>query len=225
MGIRINKVLGYGTDTIQKDDWRLTDPRFDVELFDKGKWTFDIDGHKDAILKAFAEEYEKPEPEEMLQHVRRDWANREAKDEFQVRFEFEFGIGAMVFVLPGCKDWVRHDDIIDYYEANGSDPKFRYLRKTGYIYPYYGKMRRFQGEQRFDWEPKHLEVGHYNQMVGFWDEDLKPTKDGEDLEDLQKNWRCTLPGILLAWLYCQDWIIDKPGLVNELRPCIYEYWC
>lgn len=227
MGIRINKVLGYGTDTIVKDEYQINDPRFDRDGFEAGGWTFDIEANEEAILKAFAEEYDKAEPEEVLKNVKRDWKHRDKGDDMKLKWEFEFSdIPALVFVLPGCKDWIRYDDIIDYYDSGrGSENRFRYLEGAGYIWPYYGRVRRFRGDERFEWEPANLEVGHYNQMVGLWDENRSPLKSGEDLGDLRSNWRPTLPPILLAWIYCQDWIVDKPGLVNELRPCIYEYWC
>ena len=226
MGIRVHKVIGYGTDKLKRKDYRFEDDRFDGEAMMNG-WT-DISkenllANEEAVRDAIVEEYGGKHHEGfdfkwVLGEIRDN-----PKDKVEVRMEFEGSdIPAMVIVPLGCKDWIRYDDIIDYYEEKG-EGRFTYLNRPG-IWPYDCGVRRFRGRRMFEFEPKILGGGEYNRMVGRWDDKLEPIMKDEALTDLLENWRPVLPRSIVAWIQLQDWITDKKGFADMLRPCIYVYW-
>jgi len=232
MGVRIHKVLGFGTDRLAVKDGKLDDPRFDVDRSGFSRMSPGrVDSYRNEIMKAFAEEFVDARAERLFEYAKEEVQRLDSKNgsatgppgvPMGVYCELENEAPAMVLVPPNVEGWVRVDDVIDYHEHDGS-ALFRYL-KVVEIFPLAGEMRRYRGERRFDWEPATMGGAHYNLMVGRWDPNMKPLASGDDLDDLLENWRPTLPCIILAWIQMQEQITDKRGFADMLRPCVYVYW-
>ena len=243
MGLKINKALGYGTDKLVMKAGELNDPRFDAKGFlgeskQTGLSEKMFKFYEGQILKAFVNEFvDENKADRLFEYAKKEAIGLDSKSrqtnrgttratEMKMCFEFEYSdIPAVVFIPPNVTGWHRYDDVIDYHE-HGLVPggSFRYIN-VSHVFPLVGDMHRYRGQARFDWEPKNISGGHYNHLTGlFVPEDPKPLLEGDDLQDMLENWRPTLPWLLLAWIQVQDWIKDKKGFADMLRPCIYVYW-
>lgn len=145
-------------------------------------------------------------------------------------YDFEFGTNVIIFKPPSYKDWYRSDDIIDYCEANlngDMEPYFKYLSPSG-IYPHLGMVRFRDASSEVSEvlaEKKHLMPAEYSMLTGRWSKNMKAEANGENLKDLEDNWRCQLPlEMITAMAYIGEGFTDLKSFLNELRPMIYVYW-
>lgn len=153
-----------------------------------------------------------------------------------VVWDGEFGCpNVLLFVPPTCPDWRRYDDIIDYceetYKKGGTTNRYEFIKCSG-IYPWSGRMFRFRdpkpGILKDDSKKDELRVMDataYSQLIGWWDEKLKPVAQGDALKHFIEDYRPVLPidVMVLLW-YMKDAFKDVDSFVNELRPMIYVHW-
>ena len=164
MGIRVNKVIGYGVKNLKyrRRKWSvtMTDPRVDwkkLEAKREQAWGMDQDKFKKWVirnLRWLRELYQRENP--CYQFKPKDikfaldlMLVLEAKWRLDkcVVHDDEYGSpGVLVIKPPHCGDWHRHDDIIDYVEET---EKFRQRGRTvmlsgAGIYPYSSGWVRFR---------------------------------------------------------------------------------
>ena len=158
MGIRVNKVIGYGVKNLKHDGYTMTDSRVDWDkLFHPDKserrWERDMNSFRRWLQG-------KKTQERLLELHLREYPGindhiRKFREESDIRFlashlktvrknhpsawmrrptdclvhQTEYGLpNVMVALSPDCPDWYRHDDIIDYYEETDRDGPRRYAK-------------------------------------------------------------------------------------------------
>jgi hypothetical protein len=270
MGIRINKVIGYGLDDIKTKEMRIDDPRFKVDIWDD-------DFHNDVMSRTEVEFYEwvgdnkqsiydiSPmdfnDPDDILAFNFRKMGIEEHKKEHpdykinctqcrklkkrriyeQIDFDPEFGLdNVMVFMPFDHGGWKRYDDIIDYVEEDcGGAPRYKHISWSG-IWPYSSSMIRYGDDCSFDmkifdeqrvpdfikseFEKGKMSPSNYSHLTGRWDEKQDPWAKGELLDDLNNNWRCKIPGDIIAMIAYMDIFENPQEVINQLRPMLYVYW-
>lgn len=237
MGIRINKVLGWGLCDVQtKETFTVTDPRFSGLLNEKNCWDI-IEGR----CKAFAGWIRDPEKhQEAAEALGKAWGQPLDDTEFRLEISWlkksvekkdhyycydpEYGDPSVIVFLPieTSSQWWRHDDTIDYYEAGEPSSNVKPLTRRCGIYPFLGMCRiPNTGPSKF---PNRIGPADYNQMVGRWDKDLPPLVKEPYLTDLKRNYRPVIPTSILLWTYYVGIFANWEKTVQELRPMIYTFW-
>jgi len=244
MGIRIQKILGWGLTDVINDGPYINlekDKRFNLELsqnYDKfDSKIYNIEGFLNWVKDNWEEckeIVEKVQGRVSLADVNILLATNEEgklnknKLSYVYNYDPEFGDpSVMIFCPISCKDWTRHDDIIDYYEERGCsmEPKVQILNDCCGIWPYLN-MIHIPGSPRYGEEdfPNSISPGEYNRMIGVFSEDMKAELTGETLEYYKKYYRPTISTCLILHLYWLNIFSDFYKTIHELKPMIYTYW-
>jgi len=225
MGIRINKVLGWG---FKYCDFER-DPRFRKEFWDSRN-LYDRDIKTELINEAnrLGEE---------LNYFERDWFNKKeyiSIGDFLFFGHYEREIPkptALVFSSEYYKEWYRHDNCLDYYETPSMNEKVKFIRdqanQSCCVYPYYGFVNRKTGERfkveqsdRWSLTEWYLKMGK-DQRLKFEQKVFK--KKGVSFIEWQRDIVPQIPLLLRCFLK-----IAKPFkddiIMYRLRPMISTYW-
>ena len=128
MGIRINKVLGYGF-----HDMIESDPRIDWKQFEIARESSLSDFNTYLQLAADTNNTD------LIVYLRHSKPNTDRPSEL-VHYDTEFGDSEiLLFSHPGIDKWRRSDDSIDYYESkfkSNTDMIPKYQHIPAGIYPY-----------------------------------------------------------------------------------------
>ena len=241
MGIRINKVLGYGlTDvkTTGKYNEILDDPR----LNPKGYFAMHTEDQEekftDAGFDAFLDE-NKEDPDDIVNDlsVLRHLRDREREENthnyrtgisHRLIYDSEFGLpNVMVFQPPVFgSDWSRYDDIIDYYdpqqqaEDGGCGLGYHMINRA--IYPFESFCDHRENPPAVlkgnDWH-HYIDAKNSERMVEYALKEL----GFETEEEMHQMIHPMIPKELIALLkYCK--VFAKDEYIYQLRPMIYWYW-
>lgn len=222
MGIRINKVLGYGLNDLKKNDPRINPLGwFGNEtswLEQEELWT------KERFLIYYKNHIEWPL---YLGEIEKCF-----KLHNTVIHNEEYGMSNVLCISPPWfKDWSRYDDIIDYLEA-GCSPRNKCKVLTYGIWPYVGRFtdlrthtdaddfaREFwfnlnsaQKVKKKQREAHLLLAEKYAELMGF-----------SDVEVAKRMLVPRVPDeieLLCRWL-C---LFNNDNTIFELKPMIYTYW-
>lgn len=241
MGIRINKVIGYGFDdlTIKQDQYDLSlDKRFNPEGY---------------FCTSYEDREEKWSLEELqiqLQIMSNDrndtnWINylllggsiKDQKFDFDNLFIFdpEFGIPSVcLFIPPGNYDsWREYDRMVDYYEecAKEEGSISRVVHVDRALYPYESWV-----DLRTD-PPTRLDDKQWGWFsLAKWNSDHLNEQDRQNLqltaakelnfdsyEDMNKLITPIIPPELVVVLRYLK-VFNNPKDIHTLKPMIYTYW-
>jgi hypothetical protein len=250
MGTRIHKVMGWGIDTIEVEDFNITDSRINTDFFKSEEYW-----KREGDIKGFFQwmEDSREECEQIVRVVEPNrWTGGEREKDFHhdvgitlafwkreqkegkkrynchaVTHDAECGMGEVLLFSPiDSPDFYRCDDTIDYYESGCQiDNHVRCLTKHCGIYPYQGIIHIPDspkwGEESY---PHFVEPGDYNQMVGAWSSNHKPMLTGEKLEYFKTYYRPVIPSVIILHAYWLNVFNDFDKTIQELRPMIYTYW-
>ena len=160
MGIRVNKILGYGLTDVKTHEYEISDPRINDNsmMFGDGKLNDFILYQEEIIASHSLSEFDELMIEFAIAHGIRK--NKESPLSTCMHYDFEYGIDSVIcFVVPSDIDtYVRHDDPIDYYEELVQQKK---IAEQGFlvndmttcrilddpIYPYIGYMDNRTGKR------------------------------------------------------------------------------
>ena len=173
MGIRVNKVIGYGVKNLKPDDPRIDwdelrhptrrERRWDKSMSSFFRWLkrkkvqerlFELNLREHPGMDKGMERWLRSDVGFLIENTK-DQMKRHSTSWLYIRggpsacliHDGEGRENVMVFLQPNHPDWHRHDDIMDYYEEHGRDgPSVRVtdLTKRGGIYPYNAAMIRFR---------------------------------------------------------------------------------
>lgn len=219
MGIRIHKSLGYGLDDLVEDDPRLARPFYEVfDELDRDRMEYEFISFARSIADKHDELY--------VDLFKRDeLEDRNPPLYYSVVQDSEFGSeNVALFIPPGHKDWVRYDDIIDYYESeefnpeDPMEPRVQLLDKP--IWPYDGWSHK--GESLTNNAYKMFD------LIRTLKRDNRESSDIEKilLEEYGMNYdeiRPTIPFILAALLKFVR-LFKEDSTIYTLKPMIYTYW-
>jgi hypothetical protein len=245
MGIRVHKVLGFGINDLEVDDFDITDPRVDKDKYDEFqektwdlsmedfiKWCEENTKDRDEFHKRLCG------GEELYSTYFMDLDRVPTSNirgiGHHVVWEPEFGIPeVMLFVPPGrFGEWFRYDDHLDYYEESIRREQGNWVMMTERpIYPE-SMWVRFRDPPEGMWKTQEasdkaqvLFEGDYSRLIGTWDENINPVLKDEALKHAKEDYRPAFPQALTSLLwYFRDMFDDVESFANQLRPMIYTYW-
>lgn len=136
MGLRINKVIGYGLTDVTTEDMRIVDPRINPDsiLLDKSRTRTAEPDYPQWLAERHPDDLEVQMERQLLESRDPDEAYK------TVTWEGEYGLPHVLVVRPAdSPNWHRYDHPIDYEEAaiRGEDPPYVH-RTVGNIHPYEG---------------------------------------------------------------------------------------
>jgi len=230
MGIRIHKILGWGL----KYTKGYNDPRLNKKIFGGEGINEDIQISKSEILEYIDSK------EKGMSNLFEDELKRGSYGIYDfVRFGPECSKRPFVIFCLRDSNWYRHDDTIDYYDADPMQTKVKLIvddsnQVTG-IYPYYGYINRLTGQPIPSLYPAKRWTTT-NTILG----DIK--KDPENLSkanknidklfgeygvhsfvDWQRNISVKLSPVIEAMIDLSGIFVD-PKLKFRLKPMLVTYW-
>ena len=241
MGIRINKVLGYGLTNVKTkgeyneilDDSRINPHGFFAMRAEDKEENFSDEGF-DAYLDAHAED-----PDDVMNDlsVLRHLRERERLDKphnyrtgifHRLIYDSEFGMpNVMVFQPPVFgSEWSRYDDMIDYYDpqqqADNGGCGMGYTMIDRALYPFesfcdhrHNPPTVLKGN---DWH-WYIDAKNSPRMVEYALKELGFATE----EEMHAQINPMIPNELIALLrYCK--VFTKDEYIYQLRPMIYWYW-
>lgn len=152
MGIRVNKVLGYGLTDVSYDTekWEFDDPRINGE---SPLLTYDYSVDHNDEYRAWVKENSTDSFTESWWWADKDkdrkrrYADREDVRDCVVH-QSEYGLPNVLLIRPfGYTDWHRRDDSIDYIEASANYANGDCDHVRDPIYPFSGYMDTRTGER------------------------------------------------------------------------------
>jgi hypothetical protein len=229
VGIRINKVIGYGLDDVVTENGAISDPRINPDsplltgIDEDGDdyWTF---------LERIAEAGDETAQHELL--LMKMLTDREADTRWLVTHQAEYGLPNVLVVRPvGFPDWHRHDDPIDYQEEvlREDHPDPRAVRPLGGLYPFNGLHMDVRTGERIE-----------GTMVNTWRRAASSTSEDEEnrlavLDLLARGFgyadhaeaeRFVAPLVPHEVRHVCAWgkLFTSKEVCFQLRPLIYTYW-
>lgn len=233
MGLRINKILGYGLSNVKSKNMELVDKRLTRDFIENINEGFDdfpkwlSDNKKEATVMLTSLLGMDAASANFHTQILTNGVYKDLDSDI-VNYDPEFGLrNVMVLTSPEDKSWSRRDDIIDYiensekFEPNWID-LFKEKKRCG-IYPY-DMMTLIPGRKNLLPSPNKgmLSPQEYKMLTGKYKG--KPIcKDKVLLKHLKEDWVPKIPeSILLFSLYAKMFV--NPTDVYQLRPMIYTYW-
>jgi hypothetical protein len=234
MGIRINKILGYGfldlkTEKVDEYTTIANDPRFNPDgWFCAGwrereeKWT--TEGYLKHCEEVINASPEKINHFELQFLIRDDFKSNQFSDiHHMVSYDNEGGKPDVIVFTPfNNKDWCRRDDMIDYYEFGMRNddltPSALFVDRP--LYPYDNYINNETGEIA-------------DKMVREWIYQFRNSNDinvknmaldalGCELHWTEK-WGCSIPESVVEFCrYTNMFVEDKT--IFSMIPIIYTYW-
>lgn len=229
VGIRINKVIGYGLDDVATENYEITDPRINpdsplltgVDKDGDDYWTF---------LEKAAEAGDEDAGHDLL--MRKMLTDREADTRWLVTHQAEYGLPNVLVVRPvGFPDWHRHDDPIDYQEEvlREDHPDPRVTRSLGGLYPFNGLHMDARTGKRIEGTTVNL----WRRVANDASEDAKDRLKALDLlaktlgyADHAEADRYVVPFVPHEVRHVCAWggLFTSEEVCFQLRPMIYVYW-
>lgn len=156
MGIRINKMCGWGLTDLVKDDPRIN---WDGRYFDYRRGDFTYEGYLE-VAKTVPGTF--TSLDSLFFEDRKKAGKKLPDPRYAAVFgSVDVGLENVMCVRPlSMPDWHRHDDIIDYLEA-GVEPNSEARVLDHSIYPYSGYMDARTGERL----QRGIEIKRWMQIV------------------------------------------------------------
>lgn len=230
MGIRVNKMLGYGLTNVKcRRNGFINDERFNLE---DGYFSRNVDQEEYSIkkftehLKKIVDEDKKKNGFSMLEFEAVELKSKKYEFYDVIDHDSEFGKPSVVLFRPFLKDWKRHDDIIDYIELDATPiSKVKKIKRS--LYPYDGYIN-LKTKLNYILSDKEKIQLHEVLRMSEYLNDEQMTKAAIhygfiDKEDMLKNIVPIVPTIIHE--YCK-WlkVFKNPDTVYELTPLIYTIW-
>lgn len=256
MGIRIHKSIGWGLTDVKCEKFKVVDERINTDFFqseeywnksenidDFIKWLIEKESDCIDVLKKVDQRNNMGDRSKSRDsfiatsiHLITMWYNNSTKDKrsvYPITYDPEFGLPNVLLMIPvDGNGFSRYDDIIDYYEAESSEPTIKPLTDRCGIYPWEGFMEHIPGSEhyhessseKYSTYPFTFDGGEYNQLVGRWDKKRPPLAKDEYLDYLLKAYRPMIATSVILYAKWIDIFKDFYKTIHEFRPMIYTYW-
>lgn len=244
MGTRIHKVVGWGF----KYTKLANDPRFNESLFNSnGENILDkmVElntprlASKDLRVKMDANSFD------MWVNAKGMYSDEKPVEHLEIYDFVKYNNylnpridnrGALLITDPANKKWSRYDDIIDYYESNGTEDNVKYILdgagQPAQLYPYCSFVDRNTGKRPKMKKGISISQGDRWSLTEAY---FKCTKE----ERKKWNWKVFGVKNILEWqrnivpeppynirLFCETIKAFKnKKTVYRLKPMIFTYWC
>ncbi len=240
MGIRIKKVLGYGLVDVKTEEFDIVDERFNPK-WTKNEWVAEPEGKTIGEYFEFSRAAAESRTHRLDLHLFKDITFREKVPELYhfLTWEPEFGLPNVLVLTPITgTDWVRNDDMIDYYEEkvrgyHGVEPHVQVLDRP--LYPYESYIDKETGEYANSNVQEWIRTFH-NSVV-----ELKNPKLGKKMYGVHRNLiELALEEVGCSLHWSEKWNVKIPEQIQDfckyvemfrdertiftLVPMIYTYW-
>lgn len=224
MGIRINKVLGYGLTNVQTQDDEIIDPRFSK------KSILNDDEDSYYSINNYITWLEQKKNEENKFEICLEIKSLEDFKDSDLDRCFVHGTEYMnpkVFCcIPACcySQWSRHDDMIDYIEANRT-AKNKVKKINSPLYPWLSYWDNRDGREIKQYAFEFLRnVNYFKKNKRPYDgNELAQLMGFEDMETCIRHMRPMVPETVQLQLEYAN-IFTDPKIVYQLEPILYTYW-
>lgn len=240
MGLKINKVLGYGLLDVKSNGYNVDDDRFLFQSMPEHLYSIDereflnwFMQNQEECISVLAS-FNRTKEDTVCNGFALRWMNRDIKDGFKkpehhtpLTYDGDYGLpNVMVFNAMEYKDWIRRDDTIDYYESGCSPQNNAYvLPNSCGIYPHLGMYPKCGVSIPADVSMTYpISPSLYNQLTGEWDNKQSPLAEGKMLEHFLNDYRPDIPDSIILMAYRYGFLNDWKRTLCELRPMIYIYW-
>lgn len=242
MGTRIHKVLGWGF----KHTKLAKDQRFNESLFNCNLAVLDemVElnntrlNSKDLRVKMDAQSFDMWVNAKGMYSDGKPIHHLDVYDfvKYNGYLDHRTDKGTVVFTDPMQKNWQRYDDILDYYESNGTEDTVKYiLDQAGQptqVYPYRAFVDRNTGKAPKTSEKYAItQSDRWSITEAYFETETKE----------RKKWKWTVFGVnnIVEWqrnivplppynirLFCETIKAFKnKKTVYRLKPMIFTYWC
>jgi hypothetical protein len=228
MGIRIHKLLGYGLTDLECEGYEILDPRLKPDTL---KWDYlddKLSAYRDNIqlfgnkayylLRGLGLLYQHEEKFD-VDFTIHCMKSAEKVGHCITKYDGEYiDDPVLIFTPPEHKEWYRHDNIIDYIEADPNcEAKLVDLQEQGKagIYPYDGMYSLLPGRTNLIQSPNRgvLYASDYRRLLSF----------DKLTAHLQNDWAISMP-MTIRLMSAYLGLFKDPATVFTLRPVLYTYW-
>ncbi len=238
MGIRSNKILGYGLVDVKHKDHRIADDRFNTDGiglsdFDEKHENWNLQNYVAWLKEKQPEAFEILEVEVALNLCVTEW---EKKERFSKHFIYdgEYGL-PNVFCIADvrCRDVIRHADIIDWVEETYFPREQQYVRvqllpdnispysgvwwdtRTGRVLPYSEGQtitRLLLTARQKNNQDAIARLQRLMSEIGF-----------ESLEEFEQFAAPKVPDEVINQIEYAK-LFNDPKTIYQLKPMLYTYW-
>lgn len=241
MGIRVNKVLGYGITDLATENGRIVDERFNLNsvYFDEANDKADAEEYEDSLtVEAYMSFLHSKSVNNVMPSFSMDRVmlkeGIKRNQSYSVRDSFVFdceGGSPEVFCLVPVhlqNKWRRVDDPIDYFELlsqglTGAEPNVTMLDDRSGVYPYQGSVDKRTGDvlplQKVQNWVRAKNVSGGNEMLQFFTTDLGFSSVEEADENIVMQ-----PSPDIVDLLEFSGLLSDLKYVYDFKPMIYTYW-
>lgn len=227
MGTRINKAIGYGLADLTVQDGKVVDERINpnglMVLIDDYRWT--LNGYL-SWLKNKPKDFNIEVETRFIEQLKTENPTFLVSDCIVHDSEHEPSIA--LFVSPcSVNSWIRHDDVIDYYENEVNEnfnlkPRLHIFDHN--LYPWSGTYWDIRDGRIID--PTYACM--YKRMLQSGvDQDVLTNFAelcGMSVEECDQFLRPMVPESLQLFLeYCE--VFKDVATIRQLQPMFYCFWC
>jgi len=242
MGIRIHKSIGYAlTDVIyDEDNWTVeNDGRFDPDGWmmldcEESEERYTMAGfkkHIEALLPVNKKDHNHGEHFELYLLLQLMDAGNVKELYSYIIYDMEFGAGNVLMLIPpGNNDWVRYDDIIDYYDpANrendgGITESIIPIDRPIWPYESYNNLKTMPPTALTGVQQQFYNTVKYRGLEKYTDQQAVAEILGLDTPaEFETHIAPVIPLALVEMLKYVKMFKDE-RTIYELRPIIYGYW-
>lgn len=247
MGYRLHKVMGYGLTDVASENYRITDPRINVDSFllDRSEDASAPQPYDEWLAErypALDPESAKPIFENLDAEMERQLLSKSGADDALrvVTWEGEYGLPNVLVVRPaGETNWHRYNDPIDYQEEaiRGKSMDYRVENTIGNIHPCEGIYMDARTGEQF--------TGRQADLVRAWRRlvnaplkegaseaeraavlDKVATRLGLDVNSHAEAEQLIVPLVPDVIRRVCEWgeLFTSPDVALQLRPMLYTYW-
>jgi len=242
MGVRPNKVIGYGLTNLKVKDYKVIDSRINKEgiIFNWEKYEQEsITQYLQNIKCDVEDNLDQYLNYSMVKHALNENPDLEPAD--CIICNTEYGLdNILVIVPPGHADkWVRHDNTLDWYQETYpynnafESQKNRVQTLNNGIFPYSEMYMDKRTNHEFSSREEMDSIILIIRLITYSQSTLKEESPAlsklvnklgfNNLEEYQENVVPIIPDCVQT--FCEYYkIFNDPETVYELRPMIYTYW-
>ncbi len=230
MGIRINKVLGYGITDIKLDhNENIIDKRINLDVLYKLN-TFVIDEFIDYIKEQDINKIEKTLLISSIKSIMNEEKIEENLSDYII-YDPEYGSNTTLLIAPiTCPHWSRRDDTIDYHEETTLyEQRTRVFELKNGIFPWTGSYISRKTGKRFTNTgnvPKHNIARQFKITEPEKDElrlEYAKSLNYRSIDEAEEDIGIFIPEEVR--LFCEFIGVFKDNkYINYLKPLVYVYW-
>lgn len=247
MGLRVNKILGYGiTDfkgfdkddrlnfnvlqTIENDSTKYNSENFRQYVYDYLKKTDWNDSYGNLIWNFYFDEkmYKKNKRVDHFNNTLVDCDSTDLLYKFMIHNDEEDGSSVLLFTNPINTSWWRTDDTIDYYEEDGiPDEKVKVIEYG--IYPYNSLFHDIRNGNKVQFQLVHTiktmeKNSEHNDIKDEVVSKLLENSSFKNYDEYKKYCNVVVPEVIVMYLNFVNFFNKDKYSAFKLTPILYTCW-